>query len=137
MVRPLRMFHEAGVHHQGKETLLLLLLQPGHQMGRKDLSGGVGKIGAATIENTVRDQARKIFQSPYFLERISSKTGLTIPEVRSCFTEDFWNETNGAELNRIYSELFEKIILKEDQIVFEIKTAGIQALTEEVRNEHQ
>ena len=68
---------------------------------------------------------------------IFSKTGLTIPEVRSCFTEDFWNETNGAELNRIYSELFEKIILKEDQIVFEIKTAGIQALTEEVLNEHQ
>lgn len=97
----------------------------------------VGKIGAATIEGTVREQARKIFQSPYFLERISSKTGLTIPEVRSCFTEEFWAETNGAELNRIYSELFEKIILKEDQIVFEIKTAGIQALTEEVLNEHQ
>jgi site-specific DNA recombinase len=97
----------------------------------------VGKIGSATIENTVRDQARKIFQSPYFLERISAQTGLTIPEVRSYFNEDFWAETNPAELNRIYSELFEKIILKEDQIVFEIKTAGIQALTEEVLNEHQ
>ena len=97
----------------------------------------VGKIGAATIEGTVREQAQKIFQSPYFLEKISARTGLTIPEVRCCFTEDFWSETNGAELNRIYSELFEKIILKEDQIVFEIKTAGIQALTEEVLNEHQ
>ena len=97
----------------------------------------MGKIGAATIENTVRDQTRKIFQSPYFLERISARTGLTVPEVWSCFNEDFWAETNPAELNRIYSELFEKIILKEDQIVFEIKTAGIQALTEEVLNEHQ
>ena len=97
----------------------------------------VGKIGAATIEATVREQARKIFQSPYFLEKISVRTGLTIPEVRSCFNEDFWGETSPAELNRIYSELFEKIILKEDQIVFEIKTAGIQALTEEVVDEHQ
>ena len=98
----------------------------------------MGKIGAATIEGTVREQAQKIFQSPYFLEKISARTGLTIPEVRNCFTEDFWSETNGAELNRIYSELFDKIILKEDQIVFEIKTAGIQALTEEVVNyEHQ
>ena len=97
----------------------------------------VGKIGAATIEATVREQARKIFQSPYFLEKISVRTGLTIPEVRSCFNEDFWGETSPAELNRIYSELFEKIIMKEDQIVFEIKTAGIQALTEEVADEHQ
>ena len=89
------------------------------------------------MKNTVREQARKIFQSPYFLEKISARTGLTIPEVRSCFNEDFWGEPNGAELNRIYSELFEKIILKEEQIVFEIKTAGIQALTEEVVDEHQ
>ena len=77
----------------------------------------VGKIGSATIENTVRDQARKIFQSPYFLEKISAQTGLTIPEVRSCFNEDFWAETNPAELNRIYSELFDKIILKEDLLI--------------------
>ena len=97
----------------------------------------VGKIGAATIEDTVREQAQKIFQSPYFLEKISARTGLTVPEVRSCFNEEFWNETNGTELNRIYSELFDKIIMKENQIVIEIKTAGIQALTEEVLNEHQ
>ena len=62
---------------------------------------------------------------------------MTIPDVRSCFTEEFWSETSPAELNRIYSELFEKIILKENQIVFDIKTAGIQALTEEVIDEHQ
>lgn len=97
----------------------------------------VGKIGAATIEDTVREQAQKIFQSPYFLEKISARTGLTVPEVRSCFNEEFWSETNGTELNRLYSELFDKIIMKENQIVIEIKTAGIQALTEEVLNEHQ
>jgi len=97
----------------------------------------VGKVGAATIEDVVREQARNIFKSPFFLEKISAKTGLPVSEVRGFFTDDFWNEINGAELNRIYSELFEKIILKEDQIVFEIKTAGIKAFIEEVVDEHQ
>jgi hypothetical protein len=40
-------------------------------------------------------------------------------------------------LNRLYSELFEKIILKENQIAYEIKTSGGQALIEGVTNEHQ
>ena len=62
---------------------------------------------------------------------------MTIPEVRSCFNEEFWSETNRTELNRIYSELFEKIIIKENQIVLDIKTAGIQSLIEEVVDEHQ
>jgi hypothetical protein len=53
------------------------------------------------------------------------------------FQETFWQESNPQELNRLYSELFEKIILKENQIVYEIKTSGVQALIEGVTNEHQ
>ena len=97
----------------------------------------MGKIGSATIEDAVREQARKIFQSPYFLEKVSTKTGLPIPEVRSYFSDDFWSESGAAELNRVYTELFDKIVLKEDQLMYEVKTAGIQALIEGITDEHQ
>jgi len=97
----------------------------------------VGKVGFATIEDTVKEQARKIFDSPFFLEKVSAKTGLTIQEIRKYFSDEFWNEASVQELNRLYTELFAKIVLKEDQIIYEIKTAGIQALIEGVTNEHQ
>ena len=34
----------------------------------------VGKIGSATIENAIQEEAKRIFKSPYFLEKISVKT---------------------------------------------------------------
>lgn len=106
-----------------------------HQAGRKELPGR--KIGFATIEEAVLEESKKIFKSPYFLEKVSAKTGLTIPEVRESFSESFWIEITEQELNRLYAELFEKIILKENQIAYEIKTSGVQALIEGVTNEYQ
>ena len=83
----------------------------------------------------MKEQAQMIFNSPYFLERVSIKTNLTIPEIKNFFSNEFWKETNPGELNHLYKELFEKIILKEDQIVYEVKTSGVQALIEGVTNE--
>ena len=62
---------------------------------------------------------------------------ITINELMELFQETFWQESNPQELNRLYSELFEKIILKENQIAYEIKTSGVQALIEGVTNEYQ
>lgn len=92
----------------------------------------VGKIGSATIEETVLEESKKIFKSPYFLEKVSAKTGLSIPEVRESFSESFWAEITEQELNRLYAELFERIILKENQLIYDIKTSGIQNLIEGV-----
>ena len=50
-----------------------------------------------------------------FLEKVSTKTGLTIPEVRESFSESFWAEITEQELNRLYAEPFERVIPKEDQ----------------------
>ncbi len=102
---------------------------------RGEKSCPVGKVGSAAIEDAVKEQAQMIFNSPYFLERVSVKTNLTIPEIKNFFSNEFWKETNPGELNHLYKELFEKIILKEDQIVYEVKTSGVQALIEGVTNE--
>ena len=96
-----------------------------------------GKIGSATIEDAVRDQAKKIFETTFFQERIAARTGIMVEELREYFNDAFWKESNPQELNRLFSELFEKIILKENQIAYEIKTSGVQALIEGVTNEHQ
>ena len=71
-------------------------------------------------------------RTPYFLEKVSAKTGLTIPEVRESFSESFWAEITEQELNRLYAELFERVILKEDQLIYDIKTSGVQNLIEGV-----
>ena len=46
---------------------------------------------------------------------------ITINELMELFKETFGEESNQQELNSLYSELFEKIILKENQIIYEIK----------------
>ena len=69
---------------------------------------------------------------PYFLEKVSAKTGLTIPEVRESFSESFWAEITEQELNRLYAELFERVVLKENQLIYDIKTSGVQNLIEGV-----
>ena len=97
----------------------------------------IGKIGSATVEDAVKEQTRKIFETTYFQEQIAAQTGITINELMELFNDTFWQESNPQELNRLYSELFEKIILKENQIIYEIKTSGVQALIEGVTNEYQ
>lgn len=97
----------------------------------------IGKIGSATIEDAVKDQTKKIFETTYFQEHLAAQTGITINELMELFQENFWQESNPQELNRLFSELFEKIILKENQIAYEIKTSGVQALIEGVTNEYQ
>ena len=57
---------------------------------------------------------------------------MTIPEVRKSFSESFWAEITEQELNRLYAELFERVILKEDQLIYGIKTSGVQNLIERV-----
>ena len=56
---------------------------------RGEKSCPVGKIGSATIENAIQEEAKRIFKSPYFLEKISVKTGLCIPDVRRIFSDRF------------------------------------------------
>ena len=134
-MRALRRCDETGLHHQGEEAVLLLLL---HQdTKRAERCCPIGKIGSATVEDAVKDQTKKIFETTYFQEQIAAQTGITINELMELFKDSFWQESNPQELNRLYSELFEKIILKENQIVYEIKTSGVQALIEGVTNEYQ
>jgi len=65
------MCYETGLHDQRKKAELLLLLPQRHQTGQKCCP--VGKVGFATIEDTVKEQVRKIFDSPLFLEKSPQK----------------------------------------------------------------
>ena len=65
------MCYETGLHYQWKKAELLLLPPQRHQTGQKCCP--VGKVWFATIEDTVKEQARKIFDSPLFLEKSPQK----------------------------------------------------------------
>jgi len=95
------------------------------------------RLGSQVIEDAVKEQTQKIFSTQYFLERVSVQTGITIPELQQYFGNAFWEEATPHELNRIYHELFDKITVTKEQIVYEIRTAGIRTLTEGICNEHQ
>ena len=129
-LRTLRLCDETGIHYKDKKRYCYYYCDQDTKRGEK--SCPVGKIGSATIEEAVLEESKKIFKSPYFLEKVSAKTGLTIPEVRESFSESFWAEITEQELNRLYAELFERVILKEDQLIYDIKTSGVQNLIEGV-----
>lgn len=99
---------------------------------RSESTCPVSKIGSTVIEEAVREQVKKIFTSSLLQERVATQTGLTITELQRLFNESFWTECNAIELNRLYSELFEKITVSENQLAYEIKTSGVNALIEGV-----
>lgn len=92
----------------------------------------VKRIGSMCIETAVREQVGKLFATPLFLEKVALNTGATVGELQGIFNDGFWSEATSPELNRLYSELFEKIVIKENQLEFEFKTSGIKSLMEGV-----
>lgn len=94
----------------------------------------VGKIGSNIIEDAVKEQTVRIFSSTFFQETISKATGITVAELQRIFRDEFWLECSSLELNRLYSELFEKITVHEHQLAYEIKTSGIKAVIEGIMN---
>ena len=94
----------------------------------------VGKIGSSIIEDAVKEQAVRIFSSTFFQETIFKATGITVAELQRIFRDEFWLECSSLELNRLYSELFDKITVHEHQLAYEIKTSGIKAVIEGIMN---
>ena len=94
----------------------------------------VGKIGSSIIEDAVKEQTVRIFSSTFFQETIFKATGITVAELQRIFRDEFWLECSSLELNRLYSELFEKITVHEHQLAYEIKTSGIKAVIEGIMN---
>ena len=80
----------------------------------------VGKIGSSIIEDAVKEQTVRIFSSTFFQETIFKATGITVAELQRIFRDEFWLECSSLELNRLYSELFEKITVHEHQLAYEI-----------------
>ena len=90
----------------------------------------VSRISAETLEEAVRKQTIKLFSTEYFLERIAKASGVPVKELETIFAESFWAEATLREKNLIFKELYESITVKENQIEFEIRTAGAKKIME-------
>ncbi len=92
----------------------------------------IHQFPAGEIEKAVKEQLRKVLQSPTITTRLAQTLNLDISDVSESFKEVFWNEITPGEANRLITLLVENITVYEDKITLELKSSGVKNLIKEV-----
>lgn len=92
----------------------------------------VHQVSAGEIEHTVKEQLKKILQSPTITTRLAEILNLTGSEISRLFQEAFWKEISPGEMNRLVQLLIERVVIYEDKLSVELKSSGVKSLIEEV-----
>jgi len=99
---------------------------------RAELSCPVHQIPAGEIERTVREQMKKLLQSPTILIRLTQVLNLPGEDIAQIFREEFWTEITPGEMNRLFQLLLEQVTVFENKLSVELKSSGVQTLIEEI-----
>ena len=97
----------------------------------------VKQISAGDIEKMVSERLKEILVSPEILAAVARQTNMRPNVIGTMFSSAFWNEITPGEMQRLIQLLVEQITVKEDGIVMEIRTAGIESITEAYGNDQQ
>jgi len=90
----------------------------------------VKQIPAGEIEKLVIDRMKEILVSPEILIAVARQTGMRANEISTMFSKEFWEEITPGETQRLMQILLEQVTINEDGVVMEIRTAGIESVTE-------
>jgi len=90
----------------------------------------IKQISAGEIEKLVEDRLKEILNSPEILIAVAQQTGMRSNELRTMFSKEFWEEITPGETQRLMQILLEQVTVNEDGVVMEIRTAGIESITE-------
>ncbi len=90
----------------------------------------VKQISAGEIEKMVIDRLKEILASPEILIAVARQTGMRANEIGTMFSKEFWEEITPGETQRLMQILLEQVTVNEDGVVMEIRTAGIESVTE-------
>jgi len=90
----------------------------------------VKQVSAGEIEKLVEDRLKDILNSPEILIAVAQQTGMRANEIGTMFSKDFWEEITPGETQRLMQILLEQVTVNEDGVVMEIRTAGIESITE-------
>ena len=90
----------------------------------------VKQVAAGDIEKLVSEQLERILMSPEILAAVAQQTGMRPNVVATMFSKAFWEEITPGELQRLIQLLVEQVTVKEDGIAIEIRTSGLNSITE-------
>nr|DAG83156.1 MAG TPA: integrase [Caudoviricetes sp.] len=90
----------------------------------------VKQISAGEIEKMVIERLKEILNSPEILIAVARQTGMRANEIGTMFSKEFWEEITPGENQRLMQILLEQVTVNEDGVVMEIRTAGIESITE-------
>ncbi len=99
---------------------------------RAEQSCPVHQVPAGEIERAVREQIKKLLQSPTILIRLTQVLNLPGDDIARIFREDFWAEITPGEMNRLFHLLLEQVTVFENKLSIELKSSGVQTLIEEI-----
>ena len=90
----------------------------------------VKQVSAGEIEKLVEDRLKDVLNSPEILIAVAQQTGMRANELSPMFSKEFWEEITPGETRRLMQILLEQVTVNEDGVVMEIRTAGIESITE-------
>lgn len=90
----------------------------------------IKQVPAGEIEKIVYEQLQKVLPSPEIILAVSNKTGIRPRDVVEMFSKEFWEEITPGERRRLTQLLLERVVIEEDGVSLEIRTAGIKSIME-------
>ena len=90
----------------------------------------IKQVPAGEIEKIVYEQLQKILPSPEIILAIANKTGIRPRDVVEIFSKELWEEITPGERQRLMQLLLERVVIEEDGVTLEIRTAGIKSIME-------
>lgn len=97
----------------------------------------IRRLSAGDIESYVIDQLAKLLRSPEVIAATCGMTGLTTRQEAEALGETPTKWMTQGERQRLAELLLESVTVYDNEVVMEIKSAGMQTLAKEAYNEDQ
>ena len=102
---------------------------------RAEHSCPLRKVPAGEVESVVREELKHLFLTDAFVAGIAEKTGIRQHVVMDLLNQEFWEQLQMAEFQRLATLLIEKAILRTDSLELTIRTEGVKSIIEEFNHE--
>lgn len=99
---------------------------------RAEATCPVRKFPAGEIEKVAFEQLKAILNSSEIITILSQQNNIPGSVISEYFNNDFWAEISPGEANRLFTLLVEKMVVYDDKLEIELKTAGAKAITAEI-----
>ena len=93
----------------------------------------VRQVRGGDIEDIVFKELSAALQAPDIIAAIAKVAKVDSRQVFDIFSENFWHNMSNPEKTRLIQLLIENVVINENDIAIELKTAGVKSMIQEVR----